>query len=136
MDIAVGSMVKLWQRFTLTRYFAASLIALGADTALFLLLARLGIHPAAASMAGYSLGIAVHWLISANIVFPEKVRHGAALTRQRLLFVASALLGLGLTVAVVALATALSAPPLIAKIFAVGISFVAVYAVRKWGIFK
>ncbi|WP_397594707.1 GtrA family protein [Sphingorhabdus sp.] len=136
MQIAINSFARLWQRFTLTRYFAASVIALGVDTLFYLMLHAAGLHAATASMLGYATGIAVHWAISAHIVFPDKVRVGSALLRQRVLFAISALIGLALTGGVVALATQLGASPLLAKIFAVGTSFTAVYAIRKWGIFR
>lgn len=136
MELAVTSVARIWQRFTLTRYFAASVIALGVDTLLYLVVHAAGLAAAPASMLGYAAGIIVHWAISAQIVFPDKVREGAALLRQRLLFAISALVGLALTGGVVALATQLGASPLLAKIFAVGTSFTAVYAIRKWGIFR
>jgi putative flippase GtrA len=136
MQGAITSLLSLWHRFTLTRYFAASMLALGFDLASFWLLVQAGSNAAVASAASYSLGIVIHWMISADHVFIGKKREGAALHMQRALFAGSALLGLAITVAVVAAVTSAGSSPLIAKGAAVGISFFAVYAVRKWGVFR
>lgn len=136
MDRAIASAAQLWHRFTLTRYFAASVAALGFDIGIFTIAVAMGVLPALASAMGYSAGIFIHWMISANIVFPGKTRQGAARHLQRALFAGSALVGLGITVGVVTLGTAAGIPPLPSKILAVGASFVIVYAIRKWGVFK
>jgi putative flippase GtrA len=136
MDRALASARFLWQRFTLTRYFAASVVALSFDVATFWLLVQAAIAPALASAAGYSLGIVIHWLVSANHVFVGKKREGTALQLQRALFAGSALVGLGITVGVVAAMTAVGSHAVLAKGAAVGISFFVVYAMRKWGVFK
>lgn len=136
LELSLNSAVKIWQRFTLTRYLAASVMALAVDTALFLLLIYAEMEAIIASAIGYCAGILVHWIISAQIVFPGKIRDGNALHVQRILFVGSALLGLSITVGVVALMTSFGSGALAAKIVAVGTSFVAVYAMRKWGVFK
>jgi putative flippase GtrA len=136
MQGAITSVLSLWHRFTLTRYFAASVVALGFDLASFWLLVQAGSSATTASAAGYCLGIVIHWMISADHVFIGKKREGFALQLQRGLFAGSALLGLAITVLVVAAATNVGAAPLVAKGSAVGISFFVVYAVRKWGVFR
>jgi len=72
----------------------------------------------------------------ALIVVPGGGRGGCVVWGEGVFFAISALIGLALTGGVVALATQLGASPLLAKIFAVGTSFTAVYAIRKWGIFR
>jgi putative flippase GtrA len=136
MDRAIASALVLWHRFTITRYLAASVIALAFDVALFASLVALGIDPTIASAAGYCAGIVVHWLVSANIVFVGKTRDGTALQVQRALFAGSALVGLGITVATVEILGRLGTHPIPSKGVAIGISFVAVYAMRKWGVFR
>jgi putative flippase GtrA len=136
MERTLASALQLWQRFTITRYFAASVIALGFDLAIFWSLISFGVATAAASAAGYLFGIIIHWMVSANIVFPGKTREGSALLLQRALFAGSALLGLGITVGIVAIASSAGLHAMAAKGLAVFVSFFAVYAVRKWGIFK
>lgn len=136
MDRALASARSVWQQFTLTRYLAASVIALAFDLAVFGMGISLSFDPALASAIGYSVGIVVHWLVSAQYVFIGKRRDGAALQLQRALFAGSALVGLGITVGVVALASAGGAPAMAAKGAAVAISFFAVYALRKWGVFR
>lgn len=136
MDRAVASALVLWHRFTITRYLAASIIALAFDVALFASLVALAMDPTIASAAGYCAGIVIHWLVSANIVFVGKTRDGAALHVQRALFAGSALVGLGITVVTVELLDSAGGHPIAAKAVAVAVSFCAVYAMRKWGVFK
>jgi putative flippase GtrA len=136
MDRAIASALVLWHRFTITRYLAASIIALAFDVAVFASLVALGIDPTIASAAGYCAGIVIHWLVSANIVFVGKTRDGSALQLQRALFAGSALVGLGITVATVELLGRAGVHPIPSKGVAIGISFVAVYAMRKWGVFR
>jgi putative flippase GtrA len=136
VERAVASALVLWHRFTITRYLAASIIALAFDVALFASLVALAADPTIASAAGYCAGIVVHWLVSANIVFTGKTREGTALQVQRALFAGSALVGLGITVATVELLGRASVHPIPSKGAAIGISFIAVYAMRKWGVFR
>lgn len=136
MDRAIASALQLWQRFTLTRYLAASVIALAFDVALFSSLVAVAIDPTLASATGYCAGIVVHWMVSANLVFTGKTRTGAALQIQRALFAGSALAGLGITVATVELLGRAGIHPIPSKAVAVAISFFAVYGLRKWGVFK
>src|SRR6185437_7505015 len=88
-------MLQLLQRvrhIRLARYMAASVVAPGADMGSFLVLLALGVFAAGASAAGYCLGILVHWLVSSRKVFDDTLAaSGPARTRQKLLFVISAL---------------------------------------------
>ncbi len=136
MDRAIVSALDIWRRFTITRYLVASVIALAFDVALFASLVALGMDPTLASALGYCAGIIVHWMVSANIVFTGKTRDGAALHVQRALFAGSALVGLAITVITVELLGRADMHAILAKGFAVGVSFVAVYAMRKWGVFR
>lgn len=136
MERAFSSALGLWHRFTLTRYLVASVIALAFDVAIFSSLVALGFAAAAASAVGYCAGIVVHWLVSSNIVFVGKRREGGALHWQRILFAGSALLGLAITVSTVAMLSAWGTHPIAAKAAAIIISFVVVYAARKWGVFR
>jgi putative flippase GtrA len=121
-------------RLMLARYLLASIVALCADTALFLALSHRLLPPAPAACAGYVFGIAVHWLLSVRFVFTGGVAARAS-AAQPLQFLLSALLGLGVTTGVVALATGAGAPALPAKLAAVAISFTLVYLVRKHVVF-
>ena len=119
------------ERLVPGRYLAASVVALGFDMGSFLVLLALGIHAASASALSYSLGIVVHWFISSRAVFVSGVaERGPARVRQKALFVASALVGLALTAAIVGLGSALGVDPRLAKIAAVGVSFVATWLLR------
>ena len=113
------------------RYLGASVVALGFDMASFLALLAAGLPAAPAAALSYSLGILVHWFISSRAVFVAGVaERGPARTRQKALFVASALVGLALTAGIVGLGAAVGLDPRIAKIAAVGVSFVATWLLR------
>lgn len=115
----------------LPRYLGASMAALGVDMGGFMLLLRLGLAPVGASALGYALGVVAHWCLSAHAVFPENVESaGVGRLRQQALFAASALVGLGMTMGVVALGMAAGLDPRPAKLAAVAASFVATYALR------
>ena len=136
MDRTIASALNIWHRFTITRYLVASVIALAFDVALFASMVTLGVDPTMASALGYCTGIIVHWMVSANIVFTGKTRDGAALHVQRVLFAGSAMVGLAITVVTVELLGRAGLYAIAAKGVAVGVSFGAVYAMRKWGVFR
>lgn len=119
-------------RATFVRYLLASVCALSADMGLFLLLDHTGVVPMLAAFAGYVAGLFVHWLLSSRFVFTLGTRPTHA---QRAAFVGSALVGLAITMALVGGMTAMGVPAAIAKTAAVVSSFLAVYAIRRYGIF-
>jgi putative flippase GtrA len=135
MERTVSSMLVLWHRFTFTRYLAASVVSLAFDLAIFSSLVALHFAASLSSAIGYCAGIVIHWMVSAHVVFTGKSRTGNALQLQRVLFAGSALLGLAITVATVALLSNAGVHAIVAKGVAVGLSFVIVYATRKWGVF-
>lgn len=123
-------------RFSITRYLLASIVSLAFDVALFMVLVAFASDPGWASAAGYTAGIVVHWLISSSFVFPGKTREGGALQLQRLGFIGTAVLGLGITVSIVSWLTDMGTLPVVAKGAAVFVSFFAVYLTRKYGVFR
>ncbi|KKW93764.1 GtrA family protein [Sphingobium chungbukense] len=127
-----GPLNAIIGRFTFTRYLLASICALSGDFALFLLLNHMGLPPAIAALGGYSGGLVLHWLISVHFVFEmqEPATHA-----QRIAFILSALIGMAITMALVGGLSGLGMQPAIAKLMAVPVSFLAVYAIRKYGIF-
>lgn len=121
---------------TALRYLGVSVVALGADMGAFLLLLHVGAGAAVASALAYGLGVAVHWWLSVHAVFGASVAAGGAgRWAQKALFVGSALLGLGLTILIVGVGTRAGFDPRLAKIAAVGISFIATYLLRSLVIF-
>ncbi|WP_373490827.1 GtrA family protein [Parasphingorhabdus sp.] len=128
--------LAILNRFSLTRYLLASVVSLAFDVALFMVMVAFLVDPGWASAAGYSAGIVVHWLISSSFVFPGKTRDGAALQLQRLGFIGTAVLGLGITVSIVSGLTSAGVLPVMAKAAAVAVSFFAVYLTRKYGVFR
>lgn len=119
------------------RYGLASVGALAVDIGSFLALLAGGVPAAAASAVGYTLGIAAHWLLSSRAVFADTVaERGRARTRQKALFVGSALVGLALTTLVVGAVAAAGADPRIAKIAAIGISFTVTWLLRSRVVFR
>lgn len=124
-------LIDFLRRTAPSRYLAASVVALGFDMASFLALLAAGMPAAPAAALSYSLGIVVHWFISSRAVFVSGVaERGPARTRQKAMFVASALVGLALTAGIVGLGAALGLDPRLAKLAAVGVSFVATWLLR------
>lgn len=121
----------------ISRYLLASVGALAVDVGAFLALLSLGVWAAGASAVGYTLGIAAHWLMSSRAVFIGNVaERGAARTRQKALFVGSALVGLGLTTGIVWAGDVSGFDPRAAKLFAIAVSFVATWLLRSRVVFR
>ena len=134
---ALAAQLATLRQVLLVRYLGASVIALGCDLACFLVLLQLGLPPAPAAALAYCLGIAVHWLVSSRKVFTDSVApSGLARTRQKALFVGSALVGLAVTTGVVAGASRLGLDPRLAKLVAVGASFTVTWLLRDSVVFR
>lgn len=119
------------------RYLLASIGALAVDLGGFFVLLSLGVFAAGASAIGYALGILAHWLLSSRKVFHDTVaERGAQRTRQKALFVFSALLGLALTTAIVGGADMADIDPRPAKLVAVGASFMLTWLLRSKVVFR
>ena len=119
------------------RYLLASVGALAVDVGSFLALMALGVMAAPASAIGYSFGIAAHWLMSSRAVFQDRVAlSGTERSRQKALFVISALVGLALTTAIVGLSDWSGIDPRAAKLVAIGVSFFATWVIRAKLVFR
>jgi putative flippase GtrA len=131
---------QLFTRLTdwrLIRYGLASVAALAVDLGLFLMLLSTGLAAAAASALGYSIGIVTHWLISSRAVFVGRVaERGPDRTRQKALFVGSALVGLAITTAIVGAGELAGFDPRLAKVAAIGASFAATWLLRSRIVFR
>ena len=135
MRQALDFVVELANRLrqvTVLRYLIASALSLGVDMGTFLVLLAIGTAPAGASAAGYALGIVAHWLISSRKVFADGLAaRGPQRTRQKAMFVVSALIGLAVTTGVVGVATAVGVDPRLAKLAAIVISFTITWLLRS-----
>lgn len=119
------------------RYLLASVGALAVDLGTFLGLLAIGTFAALASAVGYCAGIIAHWLMSSRAVFADDVAEaGSGRTRQKALFVVSALVGLGLTIGIVWAADISGIDPRIAKLIAIGVSFAATWLLRSRIVFR
>ncbi len=120
-----------------SRYVVVSVVALGVDFAVFLSLTHFEALKASwAGVAGYAAGLALHFLLSSRFVFE---RRGLTKSQRRLLaeFAASGLIGIAITWSIIAISVEiLGLPPIAGKVLAVGISFVAVYRLRRAVVFK
>jgi putative flippase GtrA len=122
----------LLRRWTYVRYLGASALALVGDMVCFLLLMTSGFSAVAASAMGYVLGLGIHWLISSRVVFAAQASRLAVVrNRQKALFIGSAFVGLGITVAIVGLGDMAHIDPRLAKLAAVVVAFQATYLLRK-----
>lgn len=121
----------------LVRYGLASVAALAVDMGTFLALLATGLAAAPASALGYSIGIITHWLISSRAVFIGRVAiRGPERTRQKALFVGSALVGLALTTTIVGAGELAGLDPRLAKLVAIGASFAATWLLRSRIVFR
>ena len=119
------------------RYFIASVGALAVDMGTFLALLSLGMIAAAASAIGYCAGILAHWLMSSRAVFRDTVaERGRARTKQKALFVVSALAGLVATIAIVGAGDLAGLDPRVAKLIAIVVSFLLTYTLRASVVFR
>lgn len=119
-------------------YLLASVLALGSDAGLFLLLLDAGLSPVTASATGYCAGILVHWMVSSRLVFADgaAARGTGERHRQKLLFVGSALVGLAVTTAIVGGGSGLGLDPRLAKLAAIIVSFQTTYLLRRHIVFR
>ncbi len=121
----------------LMRYLAASVGALAVDMGSFLALLALDAPAAPASAISYALGIVAHWLLSSRKVFANSVAaRGPERTRQKALFLGSALVGLAVTTLIVGSGSAFGFDPRMAKLIAVGASFVLTWLLRERIVFR
>jgi putative flippase GtrA len=130
--------LHFFRQLTFIRYLVVSVGALAVDMGVFLALLQTGMISAVAAAIGYSAGIAAHWTLSSRKVFADRVseRGTRERTQQKAMFVVSALLGLVMTMGVVGLGEVLGIDPRIAKIFAIGLSFILTYLLRNVVIFR
>lgn len=136
IDPVIALLTRL-RDIRLVRYLAASAGALAVDIGSFLALLSLGVLAAPAAAAGYSLGILAHWLLSSRAVFSDTVApRGLQRTRQKALFVASALMGLALTTAIVGTGDLAGLDPRVAKAIAIGASFTLTWLLRSRIVFR
>ncbi|MEP5937779.1 MAG: GtrA family protein [Erythrobacter sp.] len=119
------------------RYILASVGALVVDFGSFLLMLSSGTNAAIASAFGYSFGILAHWVLSSRTVFQDTVAQEArARTKQKALFVVSALVGLVLTATIVGIADASGIDARGAKLVAIIVSFSVTYYLRAKVVFS
>ncbi len=117
---------------TYLRYVAVSGTALALDSGSFLALIGGGMPPVAAAGIGYTLGIAAHWWLSSRAVFADRMRPTLAGQRaQAALFVLTALVGLGLTMAIVGTGHALGLDARVAKLIAIAVAFQTTWLLRR-----
>ena len=137
MTQALVSIMTKLRDVRLIRYILASVGALAVDVGTFLAFMAIGVAAAPASAMGYSLGILAHWLMSSRAVFQDSVaERGMARTRQKALFVISALVGLALTTAIVGAGDWAGGDPRLAKLVAIVVSFTATWLLRSKIVFR
>ncbi len=130
-------MIDRLRDIRLLRYLLASVGALAVDVGCFLLLLAGNTPAVLASAFGYSAGILAHWMLSSRTVFTDGVaERGLPRTKQKALFVISALAGLAVTTAIVGIADHLTFDPRPAKLVAIGASFTLTWLLRSRIVFR
>jgi len=118
------------------RYGFASATGTVVDLLVFAGLIWLGLFAGLAAALGYACGTLWHWMVSSRIVFADRLAEpGRGRARQQVLFVASAMLGLALTTAIVTVMTGFGFTPAIAKFAAMCAAFTSVWLVRLMFVF-
>ncbi len=116
------------------RYGIVSVGALACDLVVYAAVVQVGVLPAAAGALGYVIGLLVHYTLSSCWVFPDPGERRTVPTLAK--FVATGLLGLMLTTAIIGILTTLGlATPFLAKAIAVGSSGLAVFLLRRAYVF-
>ena len=137
MTQALVSIVTRLRDVRLIRYILASVGALAVDVGSFLAFMAIGVAAAPASAIGYSLGVLAHWLMSSRAVFQDTVAEGGVeRTKQKALFVVSALVGLALTTVIVGAGDYAGGDPRLAKLVAIVVSFTATWLLRSKIVFR
>jgi putative flippase GtrA len=117
------------------RYLVVSAVALGCDLSIYAMGLKASLAAAAAGALGYSGGLMIHYMLSTFWVFPDpEGRRGTAATLVK--FVATGLLGLALTTGLIGTLTGAGlCGAYAAKIVAIAVSTVTVFAVRRAYVF-
>ena len=132
-----AAIIRRFDLARLVRYGFASAAALAVDMGTFLLLLSMQFVAAPASAIAYSLGIVTHWLLSSRAVFTDTVaQRGPQRTRQKALFVGSALIGLALTTLIVGGGDMAGLDPRLAKLAAIAVSFTVTWLLRSKVVFR
>jgi putative flippase GtrA len=122
----------------LPRYFLASVLSLGVDYSIYLVLLWVNpdLSPAVAAAPAYIAGAVVHYFVSRRFVFPQGWLHRHQLG-EFALFLSSGLIGAALTSGVVWTVSAIPGAGIHwPKIVAVIVSFAVTYVVRKYLVFR
>jgi putative flippase GtrA len=118
----------------LLRYAVVSGLALAVDFAVFVALNGFIGHPTLSGVVGYGVGLGLHYFLSRRFVFDA--RGSKAAHRLFAEFAASGIVGLMVTGAVIAVATAeFGLAPIYAKLLAAGSSFIGVFVIRRTVVF-
>jgi putative flippase GtrA len=118
------------------RYLLASLVALAVDFLIYAVLLGAGVIATAAGVLGYCCGLGAHYVLSARWVFKERMASPRTwLTFAK--FVATGLVGLTLTAAIIAMLTNSELCGVyLAKLAAVVVAYVAVFFLRRSYVFR
>ena len=129
----IAGWLRFFRQLTFLRYVVVSVAALAVDMAVFLGLLQTGLPSPIAAAIGYSVGIAAHWTIPAARCSGPRLKPWNPRTHSTEgMFVVSALLGLIVTMSIVGVGDAVGLDPRIAKVMAIGISFIITYYYATW----
>jgi len=116
-------------------YTAVSALAWLVDVAvLFFMAMQLNIPHYLAAATGYAVGLVVHYVLSVRYVFVYRRMAGQWRT-ELLLYLLTGLLGVALSAGIVHVGSLLGLPLIVSKLIATGVTFVAVFVVRKITLF-
>ena len=116
-------------------YTAVSALAWLVDVAvLFFAAMQLNMPHFLAAATGYTVGLVVHYFLSVRYVFVYRRMAGQWRT-ELLAYFLTGLLGVALSAGIVHVGSLLGLPLIVSKLIATGVTFVAVFVVRKITLF-
>ena len=132
-DYAPHWLVAIFKQ--LSRYSIVSALALSIDILIYTGLVHSDIRPVLAGIVGYTIGMVLHFVLSCRYVFDAALA-GKSESRLFSEFVISGFAGLALTASLIWIMTEVRHQgAAVAKVTAVGVSFLAVFTLRRWVVF-
>ncbi len=117
-------------------YIAVSAIAWLVDVAVLYFAAILMGMPAyLAAALGYAVGLLVHYALSVRYVFTYR-RMAGRRHAEMLLYALTGVLGIALSAGIVHIGTLLGLTLIVSKLIATGVTFIAVFIIRKRVLFS
>ena len=115
-------------------YLLASVVALASDVGVLAALVHLGVDNVPAAVAGYCVGLAIHYALATRFVFAHR-RYRDVRAVEGGLYALTGVVGLAMSASIVWLGDFAGLHLAVSKAIAVVASFAAIFALRRWLLF-